>query len=97
MSAIRQPCGDWGICQHVQSLLNIITISLAQRSYIEDGGELFINGGVITNADVENSVNGKLTIDNGGKLVLRTNTSFEATLGSNVDIKHGEILSSADF
>lgn len=61
------------------------------------GGELVIDGGVITNADIDFSTGGKLTIKNGGKLVMRTNTDFEAPTGALVEIKNGEICKSNDF
>ena len=64
---------------------------------IDSGGELVIDGGVITNADIELSTGGKLTIKNGGKLVMRTNTDFVAPVGALVDIESGRIIRSNDF
>lgn len=64
---------------------------------IESGGELIIDGGVITNADISFTSGSKLTIKNGGKLVVRTNTDFNAPTGALVDITQGQILRSCDF
>ena len=64
---------------------------------IESGGELIIDGGVITNADLSFTSGSKLTIKNNGKLVMRTNTDFNAPVGAVVDITQGEILHSCDF
>lgn len=78
----------------VQDILNLfgrVTIS------IESGGELVIDGGVITNADIDLSVGGKLTIKNGGKLVMRTGTDFEAPIGASVEIESGTICKSNDL
>ena len=36
-------------------------------------------------------------LKNGGKIVMRTDTDFNAPVGALVDISHGEILRSNDF
>ena len=64
---------------------------------IESGGELVIDGGVITNADIDFATGGKMKIINGGKLVMRTNTDFEAPVGAIVEVENGEICRSNDF
>lgn len=78
----------------VQNILNLfgrVTIT------IESGGQLVIDGGVVTNADIAFSTGGKLKIKNGGKLVMRTNTDFEAPVGAMVEIEDGMICKSNDF
>ncbi len=78
----------------IQDILNLfgkVTIS------IESGGELVIDGGVITNADIDLAAGGKLTIKNGGKLIMRTGTDFKAPIGTLVDIENGAICNSNDF
>lgn len=78
----------------VQDILNLfgrVTIT------IESGGELVIDGGVITNANVIILAGGKLTIKNNGKMVMRTKTDFHAPVGAFVVIEHGEIRRSHDF
>ena len=78
----------------VQNILNLfgrVTIT------IESGGELVIDGGVVTNANIAFSTGGKLKIKNGGKLVMRTNTDFEAPIGALVEIEDGIICKSNDF
>ena len=64
---------------------------------IESGGELVIDGGVVTNADINLASGGKITLKNGGKLVMRTNTNFTVPTGALADIQYGEILRSNDF
>ena len=64
---------------------------------IESGGELVVDGGIITNANISFSTGGKLKIKNGGKLVMRTNTDFEAPIGALVEIENGEICRSDEF
>ncbi len=78
----------------VKNILNLfgrVTIT------IESGGQLVIDGGVVTNADITFSTGGKLKIKNGGKLVMRTNTDFEAPIGALVEIEDGTICKSNDF
>ena len=64
---------------------------------IKAGGELVVDGGVITNADIIYAAGGKLTIKNGGKLVMRTNTNFDVPIGAIADIENGLICKSNDF
>lgn len=78
----------------VENILNLfgrVTIS------IESGGELVIDGGVITNACINLLEGGKLTIRNGGKLVIRTNADFEVPIGALTDIESGSICKSNNF
>lgn len=76
---------------------NICNIFGQVNIYIESGGELIIDGGVITNANIIMNSGSKLTIKNTGKLVMRTNTDFSAPLGAIVDVSNGEFLYSNDF
>lgn len=79
---------------NIQNTLNLfgrVTIT------IESGGELNIDGGVITNANIDLAVGGKLTIKNGGKLVMRTNTDFLTPKGALVEIESGSICRSNDY
>lgn len=64
---------------------------------IEPNGELVIDGGIITNADINFEVGGKLTIKNGGKLIMRTNTDFVVPIGGMADIENGSICRSNEF
>ena len=78
----------------VKNILNLfgrVTIT------IESGGQLVIDGGVVTNTNIAFSTGGKLKIKNGGKLVMRTNTDFEAPIGALVEIEDGIICRSNDF
>ena len=38
-----------------------------------------------------------MILKNGGKIVMRTNTDFEAPVGAILDITHGEIIGSNNF
>lgn len=58
---------------------------------IEGNGELIIDGGTLTNAVINVSPGGKLTIRNNGKVVMRTNTIFSAPIGALVYIESGGI------
>ena len=58
---------------------------------------MIIDGGVLTNAKISLQPGGKITIINGGKIVMRTNTDFSAPVGAIIDIQNGEIIRSNDF
>lgn len=90
-SHIRITSGGKLTVKNILNLFGRVTVT------IESGGELVIDGGVITNASISLSSGGKLTLMNGGKLIMRTNTNFTAPVGSVVDASHGEILRSNDF
>ena len=51
----------------------------------------------MTNVNISFEPGGKLTLKNGGKLVMRTNTDFNAPTGALVDITCGQIIRSNDF
>ena len=52
---------------------------------------------MITNAFISIASGGKFSVINGGKLVMRTNTEFNAPLGAIIDIQHGDIISASNF
>jgi hypothetical protein len=58
---------------------------------------LIIDGGVLTNAKFVFESGGKLTIKNGGKIVMRTNNIFNPPSGAIVNIINGQIIGSNDF
>lgn len=64
---------------------------------ISSGGQLVIDGGAVSNANITMASDSQLKIINEGKLIMRTNTNFEAPLGAIVDIQYGEIIRSDDF
>ena len=78
----------------VQNILNLFGRVLVS---IESGGELVIDGGVVTNAKISFASGSKITLKNSGKLVMRTNTEFSVPTGAIADIQNGEILRSNDF
>ena len=79
------------------TIKNICNILGRCTVYIENGGHLVIDGGVLTNARISLQPGGKITITNGGKIVMRTNEDFNAPVGAIVDIQNGEIIRSNDF
>ena len=79
------------------TVMNILNLLGRVTVIIESGGELVIDGGVVTNAAISMASGGKITLKNGGKLVMRTNTDFIVPTGALADIQNGEILRSNDF
>ena len=75
----------------ILNMLGRVTIT------IQSGGHLIVDGGVITNVNLNMASGSKLTLRNNGKLVMRTNTDFYAPVGALVDIESGEIIRSNDF
>lgn len=90
-SHIRISSGGKLTIKNILNLFGRVTVT------IESGGELVIDGGVVTNADINMASGGKITLINGGKLVMRTNTDFIVPTGALADIQDGEILRSNDF
>lgn len=64
---------------------------------VENGGKLIVDGGVITNADIQLQSGSQLQLMNGGVIVVRTNSDFYAPVGSVVNATHGKICKSSDF
>ena len=79
------------------TIKNICNIMGRCTVYVENGGHLIIDGGVLTNAKINLQSGGKITIMNGGKIVMRTNTDFSVPVGAIVDIQNGEIIRSNNF
>ena len=90
-SHIRITSGGFLTVKNILNLFGRVTVT------IESGGELVIDGGVITNADISLAPGGKITLKNGGKLVMRTNTNFSCPTGTLADILNGEILRSNEY
>lgn len=90
-SHIRITSGGKLTVKNILNLFGRVTVT------IESGGELVIDGGVVTNAYLSIAPGGKLTLKNGGKLVMRTNTDLVIPTGALSDILHGEILRSNDY
>lgn len=64
---------------------------------VENGGKLIIDGGVITNADIQLQSGSQLQLLNGGVVVVRTDSDFYAPIGSVVSATYGKICKSSDF
>ena len=69
------------------SLCNIGSVSI----YVESGGELIVDGGILANADIHFSPLSSVTVKNGGIIYMKKNCSFEAPVGCIVNIENGEI------
>lgn len=64
---------------------------------VENGGRLIVDGGVITNADIQLQNGSQLQLLNGGVVVVRTDSDFYAPIGSVVNATYGKICKSSDF
>lgn len=60
------------------------------RLIVESGGNLIIDGGTISNADIVLKPGASLRIINGG--IIETRNGFEAPIGTTVDVLNGKIL-----
>lgn len=90
-SHIRITSGGKLAVKNILNLFGRVTVT------IESGGELVIDGGVVTNTYINIVPGGKLTLKNGGKLVMRTDTDLVIPTGALSDILHSEILRSNDY
>ena len=79
------------------TIKNILNLFGRVTITVQTGGKLVIDGGVVTNTAINLAQGSQLRITNGGKLVMRTNTDFEAPSGAVVEIEQGEIIGSNDF
>ena len=70
----------------VQSELELMGNS---RVIVESGGQLVIDGGKLSNVDIDLKAGSTLRIINGG--IIETRNDFVAPVGAIVDITHGEI------
>lgn len=87
-SHIRITSGGKLVIKNILNLFGRVTVT------VNPGGELIIDGGVMTNAKIDLSSGGKITLINGGKLVMRTNTDFIIPTGALADVQDGEIIRS---
>jgi hypothetical protein len=71
----------------IQSSIEMIGNS---RLIVEAGGQLIIDGGTISNIELDLKVGALLRIINGG--VLDTRSGFSHPVGATVDILNGQIL-----
>jgi hypothetical protein len=57
---------------------------------VETGGQLIIDGGTLSNVELDLKIGASLIILNGG--VLNTSNGFEAPVGAIVHVLHGQII-----
>lgn len=79
------------IVKNILNLLGLVTIT------IENGGKLVIDGGTITNANLDMKDGSQLKLLNDGLLVCRTNSDFSAPQGAIVYLNYGKICNSHDL
>lgn len=60
------------------------------RVIVESGGQLIIDGGTLSNVDLDLKAGSTLRIINGG--VIDTSNGFKAPLGATVDVVYGQIM-----
>lgn len=61
------------------------------KIYIEDGGELFIYGNCIYNAEIIMESGAKLYLRDGARVILREGVSFSPPVGAIIEIEEGSI------
>lgn len=82
------------ICVCNMSKLTIqstLTLYGNTKIVVEPNGELVIDGGILQNADIELSVGSRLSLKNGGCVIMRNGKDFYAPIGANVTISEGMI------
>lgn len=72
------------------TIQNNVELKGNSRVIVESGGILIINGGTLSNADIQLKPGSTLRIINGG--IIETRNGFEAPIGVVVDIVSGQIL-----
>ena len=79
------------------TIKNTLNLFGRVKIYIESNGQLIIDGGVVTNADINMSSGGKITLKNGGIIVIQTGKDFIVPTGATLDTEEGKIIRSNDF
>lgn len=74
------------------TVTNILNLIGSETIYIENGGSLVVDGGIISNAAIVMSSGGSLSMLNSGRILMRKESSFVAPAGTTVDMSSGEIL-----
>lgn len=79
------------------TLKNTLNLFGRVKIYIESNGQLIVDGGVVTNADISMSLGGKITLKNGGTIVMQTGKNYNVPTNALLDITNGKIIRSNDF
>lgn len=74
------------------TISNILNLIGNETIYIENGGCLLIDGGIIANAAINIANGGSLKIINDGKILLRKNCDFVTPTSAEFESYHGDIL-----
>lgn len=72
------------------TVLSDVELMGNSRVIVEAGGELIVDGGTLSNVELELKAGSSLQIINGG--IIETRSGFEAPLGATVNIIYGQIL-----
>ena len=73
------------------TITSIITLYGNTKIIVEPNGELIIDGGTLQNADIVLRTGSKLTLKNGGSIIMRNGKDFNAPIGATVTIDEGQI------
>lgn len=79
------------------TIKNTLNLFGRVKIYIESNGQLIVDGGVVTNADISISSGGKIILKNGGIIVMQTGKDFIVPTGATFDADEGKIIRSNDF
>lgn len=79
------------------TIRNTLNLFGRVKIYIESNGQLIVDGGVVTNADINMSSSGKIKLKNGGIIVMQTGKDFNVPTGATLDIDEGKFIRSNDF
>ena len=72
------------------TITGIIELSRVCPLIVEAGGKLIVDGGKLSNVNIELKPGSTLRILNGG--IIEPQNGFKAPVGAKVEIKHGKIL-----
>ena len=85
VSQLKEIIVRWGQLT-IQSEVELMGNS---RVIVESGGQLVVDGGTLSNVDIDLKAGATLRIINGG--IIETRNDFVAPVGAVVDIQHGSI------
>lgn len=79
------------------TIKNTLNLFGKVKIYIESNGQLIVDGGVVTNADINLSSGGIINLKNGGIIVMQTGKDFTVPTNALLDITNGKIIRSNEF
>lgn len=93
---------NWNTRKHVHSMVyvqsggvlritNQITMHKDARIFVQNGGTLIVDGGVVENANIKVHSGGSLEILQGGKIEMEGTDVFESEVGAIISMEEGSI------